>query len=302
MSTDSPDARAAAGTPVLGAGLVLAASLLWGTTGSVATFAPTAASPVSVGAATMGVGGLLITGLAARRVPAVLRSATARPWALLGGVCVVIYPLAFYSAMDAAGVAIGTVVNIGSSPVFAALYERFGDGTPLQRRWIVSTVIAAAGCVAITMSHNPGAGEHTGAGVALGLLAGATYAGFSHLSARIIRCGHDSTAAMGSIFGLGACVLLPVLAVTGGPLLADPTGRLVTGYLAVVPMCLAYLLFGAALRRVTASTAVTISLAETVVAAILSVWLAGQRLEALSWAGVTAVVVGLVLLTVHRRR
>lgn len=138
-------------------------------------------------------------------------------------------------------------------------------------------------------------------GVALALLAGGSYAVFTCYGARIIRAGHSSRAAMGCMFGLGALVLLPVLALTGGPLLSGPRGLLVAAYLAVVPMCVAYVLFGAGLSHVAAGTATTLSLLEPVVAAVLGVAVVGERLGAWAWTGTALVLLGLLALTVTSR-
>lgn len=283
---------------------VLLAAALWGTTGTAASFAPAAASPLSIGAATMGAGGLLTLLLAGRPALRVLRAG--RPtlgWALIGAAAVAVYPLAFYTSMAKAGVATGTVVTIGSSPVFAALLEHVLVGVRLTPRWLAATVCAAGGCVLLTFDSRGGtsAGDDVPGGVALALLSGASYALFTCYGARMMRTGHSSRAVMGALFGLGALVLLPVLAVTGGPLLSESRGLLVAAYLAVVPMCLAYVLFGAGLARLSAGAATTLSLFEPVVAALLGVAVVGERLGLWAWSGTGLVLLGLLVLTVRGR-
>jgi DME family drug/metabolite transporter len=87
-----------------------------------------------------------------------------------------------------------------------------------------------------------------------------------------------------------------VLAVTGSPLLATWQNSLVGTYMALVPMFAGYVLFGWGLARVRASTATTISLAETVVAAILAVVVVGERLPALGWVGAALIAGSLFVL------
>lgn len=302
--TSSPDGRSGGARRRAGALLVLAAAALWGTTGTAAGFAPAGVSPLSTGAATMGVGGLLTSLFAGRPAVRVLAAtAPVRVWALLGGGAVAVYPLAFYSSMDRAGVAAGTVVTIGCSPLFAALLERLLAGVRLTARWLAATVSAASGCALLTLaSDGAEAGHDVPGGVALALLAGASYAVFTCYGAQIIRAGHSSRAAMGSMFGLGALVLLPVLAATGGPLLSAPRGVLVAAYLAVVPMYVAYVLFGAGLARVPAGTATTLSLFEPVVAVVLGVAVVGERPGGWAWTGTGLVLLGLFFLTVPELR
>ena len=134
-----------AGTSRSGALLVLAAAILWGTTGTAATFAPNA-GPLAIGAAAMGIGGLLQALIAwprLRRDGALLRSHPALIG--VGALAVAVYPLAFYAGMHLAGVAVGTVVALASGPIFAALLERAIDRTPLDGRWFAGAGLGIAG-------------------------------------------------------------------------------------------------------------------------------------------------------------
>lgn len=281
---------------------VLLAALTWGTTGTAAHFAPAGTSPLAIGAVTMGCGGLVLLALAGRSVLPLIRSGhSSLLTAAAGSLAVAVYPLAFYSSMAAAGVAIGTVVSIGSSPVFAVLIERVLDGSRLSARWAAATAVSAIGVVLLVYGHRGADGQSqtlaamTG-GTLLGLVAGATYAGYSYAAGRLMRRGAASRPVMGLVFGGGAVLLLPVLAATGGPLFQTGQGLAVAAYLALVPMSLAYVLFGIGLSRVSASTATSLSLVEPVVAAVLSVLVVGERLGLAAWGGVALVSTGVVLL------
>ncbi|MDQ0862956.1 DMT family transporter [Arthrobacter globiformis] len=290
--------------PLLGALFVLAASALWGTTGTVATFAPSV-SPLAIGAVAMGVGGLLQALYAVQPIASQWGSLRGR-WLLvsLGAGAVAVYPLAFYSSMHLAGVALGTVVSIGSAPLASAIIERLAERKVLTRRWMLGALIGVAGagllCFAGGGAERPGAlAEHWAAptGIVLGLLAGVTYALYSWAAHRLISGGVSSRAAMGAVFGLGGVLLMPVLAVTGGPLLESWGNFTVGAYMALVPMFAGYVLFGWGLARVRASTATGLSLMETVVAAVLAVVVVGERLPALGWLGVVMVLASLFVLT-----
>lgn len=291
-----------------GALFVAAASILWGTTGTAATFAPTV-SPFAIGAVAMGVGGLLQALYAAKAVTNQWSSLMER-WRLvsLAAAAVSVYPLAFYSSMHLSGVAIGTVVSIGSAPVAAALIERFADYKPLTRRWLLGALLGVAGAGLLSFAgHGPegsGAADTwaSTAGILLGLVAGGTYALYSWAAHRLIGSGITSRAAMGAVFGLGGLLLMPVLALTGRPLLESWTNFSVGAYMALVPMFAGYVLFGWGLARIRASTATGISLLETVVAAVLAVLVVGERLPALGWLGAAAVLAGLVILSPGARR
>jgi drug/metabolite transporter, DME family len=297
-------AARSASTPLWGALCVVAASVLWGTTGTAATFAP-AVSPLAIGAVAMGIGGLLqalyAAGAIAGQWPGLLDR-----WRLvsLGAVAVAVYPLAFYSSMRLSGVAVGTVVSIGSAPLAAALIERFSDRKPLTRRWMAGAFLGVLGAALLSFAgHGPSGAGSPGtsgsslAGIALGLVAGTTYALYSWAAHRLIGGGLSSRAAMGAVFGLGGLLLMPVLAVTGRPLVESWTNFSVGAYMALVPMFAGYVLFGWGLARIRASTATGISLLETVVAAVLAVFVVGERLPPLGWLGAAVVIFSLFILT-----
>jgi drug/metabolite transporter, DME family len=82
----------------------------------------------------------------------------------------------------------------------------------------------------------------------------------------------------------------------------DTRGILVLGYLAVLPMAGAYLLFGYGLRRMTASTATTLALAEPIVATLLAVLVLGEHLAAQAWIGLAVIGIGLVFAAALERR
>ncbi|GHE59240.1 permease [Streptomyces spiralis] len=293
------------GSTGVGSLCVLLASVLWGTTGTAATFAPDV-GPLAIGAVAMGCGGLLQALVA---VPRIRREAPAlrrrRGVVLLGGAAVGAYPLAFYSSMHLAGVAAGTVVSIGSAPLASALVERVMDGRRLTRRWTAGAALGLTGTVLLCAAES--AGAHSGPatrstgsivlGVGLGLVAGLTYALYSWAAHRLISRGVSSAAAMGTVFGLGGVLLMPVLLATGAPLLDSRSNAAVGAYMALVPMFIGYVLFGWGLAHVPASTATTLSLLEPAVAAVLAVLVVGERLPALGWAGIASVVCCLAVLT-----
>ena len=280
---------------------VLFAGTVWGTTGTAATFAPDV-SAAAIGAAAMGIGGLGQALLALRG----MAHARAQLWQhrgllLLGALAVMIYPLAFYGAMRLAGVTIGTVVTIGTAPLFAALIEYVMERSKLTLRWTVGALSGVAGmvliCLAEGSSHGAVGGSSVPLGVALGLLGGFTYALYSWTARAVMLRGVRSSVVMGATFGLGGILLMPVLIVTGGPLLASWGNAAVGLYMAFVPMFLGYICFGYGLSRVRASTATTLTLIEPVVAAVLAVVIVGERLPALGWTGVGLVVMCLLVLT-----
>ncbi|PQZ93946.1 EamA family transporter [Arthrobacter sp. MYb227] len=276
-------------------------ALLWGTTGTVATFAPEV-GPLAIGAAALGIGGLLqaVIAIPALRVAAPQLRAN-RAKVLLGGLAVGIYPLAFYSSMHLAGVAVGSVLSLASAPLASGVLEWLVDRRPLSRWWMLAAGLGVLGSTLLCVSKLQGAATELLpmlAGIGLGLIAGATYATYSWVVHGLMHARVSRGAAMGSVFGVGGALLIPVLLVTGAPLVASGQGFAVAAYMALVPMFLGYLLFGMGLARVSASTATTVTLLEPAIATVLAVLIVGEQLGILGWAGlgVIALVLGILAL------
>jgi drug/metabolite transporter, DME family len=286
---------------------VLAGAAAWGSTGTAAHFAPGGASSVSIGSARIVLGGLVLLAIAmwtaqGRRAVAALvtGSRAVRGSLVLAAAAVSGYQLCFFNAVRITGVAIGTVVAIGSAPVFTGLLSRLTGGPALDRRWMLATAAAVAGC-AVLVTGGRSAGASPG-GVLLALAAGFCYAIYAVAAARLISAGSQEAAVMGLLFGGGAVLLAPVLATSSPGWLLTARGLAVTGYLGIVTTVLAYLLYGRGLRTVSAPVAVTLGLAEPVVAAMLGLVVLGERLTPPAIAGLVLVGLALAALALGRRQ
>ncbi len=165
--------------------LVLLAAVCFGTTGTAQALGPDAA-PVTVGAVRIAVGGLLLLAVA-RAVPA-----AAAPWPRreLGAIAVAIavYQLAFFAAVDRTGVAVGTVVALGSAPAIAGVAGRLIDGEPLTGRWAGATALACAGVLLLVLGG--GGASVDPVGIMLAVASGTGYATYAVLAKRMLRRGH----------------------------------------------------------------------------------------------------------------
>jgi DME family drug/metabolite transporter len=286
-----------------GATDILLAACLWGTTGTVRTFAPPDAGPVTIGAARIILGGLVLFVLATRGAGlGRLLGGGRGTWALLalGAVSVAVYQTAFFAAVARTGVATGTVVTIGSAPAFTGVLSLLtGQGGP-SRRWTLATAGAVTGC-ALLVSGGRAAGVEP-VGVLLALLSGLTYAGYATVAGHLISRGEDGLAVVGALFGGAGVLLLPVL-LSGGPgtLLTGP-GLLVTLYLGVVTTGLGYALYARGLRTTPVTVATTLGLAEPAVAALLGLAVLDEHLGGLALAGLATLAGGIVLIATGRTR
>lgn len=280
---------------------ILFASLLWGTTGTAASFAPTV-SPLAIGAFSTAVGGLMLAIVAAKN----LRDDAQRllkegKLLCLGAIALAVYPLAFYSSMRLSGVAIGTVISIATAPFFVALIEcLFSQENNIDRRWILSLFIGAVGIVLLAGSETSLTEQTLDdsskvIGIVLGFIAGLAYALYSWAAKALINRGISSKSAMGSIFGIGALLLLPILVLNKNDLFVTNLNTAVVFYIAVIPMFIGYVCFGYGLKTIHASKATLLTLFEPAVAAVFAVVVVGESISVLGWVGVVLIMLCLLL-------
>jgi DME family drug/metabolite transporter len=214
-------------------------------------------------------GGALLALIAVLRGEARGLAGWSRPALLTGAVGVAAYQVCFFAGVARAGVAVGTVVTIGSAPAFTGLLAwAFRQGRP-SARWGLATALAVAGCAVLVLAG--GADRTDPVGIALALTSGFGYAAYAVAGKRLLDGGATPAGAMGATFGGGGLLLVPVLLVSGPVALAEPGAFAVVGYLAVVPTAIAYLLYARGLAQLSAATAATLTLAEPLVAALLGV-------------------------------
>ncbi|MEV1002751.1 EamA family transporter [Nonomuraea sp. NPDC050202] len=273
---------------------VVGASVLWGTAG-------TAGLLVSADSVALAAARLVIGGAALALVAGAGLGKAVRPGLLLGAVAVAAYQLCFFAAVSRTGVAIGTVVAIGSGPVFTGLLSWVLHGRRPTRRWSAATAAAICGCAALIVGGGAEAGAQVVSGIALALLGGLLYAFYAVMAARAIGQGGQSNAVMGVMFGGAALIMLPVLAVSGVAWMGEPRALLAVLYLGLGTTALSYFLYGRGLRTTPVATAATLSLAEPAVAALLGLVVLGERLAPVSIAGLVLLGLSLVAVAVPER-
>jgi DME family drug/metabolite transporter len=279
---------------ISGVWFVLLAAMLWGTTGTAQTFAPEGTSPLAVGTVRMVLGGALLAGLMIVRG----KWRHGGPWPrlplLLAVVGVVGYQLLFFAGVARTGVALGTIVGIGSSPIIAGLLTWLLFRRWPGRHWAIATGLAIIGCALLI-----GGGEDIKVdvgGMLLAVGAGAAYAVYT-IASKYLVGERPSTVVAGVVFGLGALLMLPLCFALDMSWLAQPRGFLVALHLGLITLACAYLLFTIGLRTVSSATAVSLTLAEPLTAGLLGVFVVGESLEPLAWLGIGLLFAGLVVLT-----
>lgn len=272
--------------------LILVAGILWGTTGTAQVFAPESAHPISIGAARLAVGGLFLLGvvLAAGKL-----NFTNWPvkTTIMASLSMAFYQPLFFSAVTLTGVAIGTVVAIGSAPILSGVIEWIF----LKKRpvliWWCSTFLSISGCLLLFVNNESVHVDPIGLLMALG--AGLSFAIYTLVSRELVET-YSALSVVAVVFTLSAICLSPFLFIYDMSWITGLRGLGVSLHLGILATGIAYLLFAMGLIHVSSSTAVTLALAEPLTAALLGVFIVGEYLSIISWMGIILLMLGIGIL------
>ncbi|MGL1932880.1 MAG: DMT family transporter [Desulfotalea sp.] len=282
--------------------LIIIAGILWGTTGTSQALGPDSSNPLAIGAMRLLIAGtslMVICYLAGG-----FREKQKWPIGLLflGAGCVALYQVTFFAGVSKAGVAIGTVVGIGSSPIFAGCLEAIILKKRPSKVWFLSTCFAILGCglLAFSDKQEVSVGTVSILGVGLALCAGVAYAVYTIVIKSMLKTC-KSMEATALVFFLGAIFLSPLLFYVDLTWLKSVSGIVMVVHLGIFTTALAYILFGKGLETVPVSTAVTLSLTEPLTAAFLGVVVLGESLNTLSSIGLAFIFASVILITLVRK-
>lgn len=288
---------------------VLAAAMLFGTTGTSQALGPEGTTPLSIGVMRMVIGG---TGLAIIAFLLAARHARRRPAAagppprlgirplslmVLTGACLAIYQPLFFLGTERNGVAVGTVVALGSAPILAGLLEWALTRRMPSPTWMGATSLATLGVVLLGFGGEAGgAGGTDPVGLLGSIGAGASFAVIANAQRRLLDEGWDPFTVVGSMGASSAILCAFALPFVDLTWLGTPGGLAMALWLGLGTISVAYVLFTWGLSGLTAATAATLTLGEPLTASILGVTVLGERLSALAIIGLVVLVAGLALL------
>ncbi|MFF1380892.1 DMT family transporter [Streptomyces sp. NPDC058308] len=222
------------------------------------------------------------------------------------GVALAVFQTAYFASVEATGLAVGTVVTMGSGPVLIALGARLTLGERLGRGGAVAVVGALTGLVVLVLGDGDGGGATVRpTGVVWGLVSAAAYAAMTLLTRRWGRDGGaDSSDTTVWAFAVVSLCLLPLALAEGLlPHTAEPVRMgLYLLYIAAVPTAVAYALYFAGAAVVRSATVSVIMLLEPVGAAVIAVALLGETLTAATVAGTALMLAAVTGLAVAETR
>jgi DME family drug/metabolite transporter len=282
-----------------GAWFVLMAAMLWGTTGTTQAFAPAGCDPMMIGSLRLALGGgMMLLILLWRSGFSPLRGWPLKT-TLAAALFTALYQICFFAGVAKTGVAVGTIVGIGSAPIAGGLLGYLFRQERPGRIWFVATALAIIGCVVLTLSSG-GDVVIDLLGIALAIGAGVAYAAYTLVVKGLLE-QHEPDAVIAVVFCLGALILAPLL--IGRPLawLAAPRSVAVVLHLGLVTAALAYWLFLRGLQRIQVATAVTLTLAEPLTAGLLGILVLRERLNPIAFVGIALIFSGLAVLSLGGR-
>ncbi|MGE7604606.1 EamA family transporter [Peribacillus sp. NPDC097675] len=272
---------------------VIMGAMLWGTTGTAQSFSPDGAHPFAIGSVRLAFGGMVLVLIAFLQKKLKVHNWPVRETLLatLGMAC---YQPLFFMAVSLTGIAIGTIITLSSAPIIAGFLEWMVEKRRPTAIWWLATGLSIAGC--LLLFSNEGSGAIDPIGILLALGAGMAFSVYTLVSKKILDSQPpEATAAV--IFTLSALLLSPMLFIFDSSWIVTTNGLAVSLHLGLFATALAYLLFNKGLTSVPSSTAVSLSLAEPLVAALLGVFLVGENLSLLNWFGVGLLLCGIFSLT-----
>ncbi|MEC9491914.1 DMT family transporter [Flexistipes sp.] len=284
-----------------GFALVMLAAVLWGTTGTSQGLAPAEVSSSVIGALRILLGGIVLFLYAFYKGG----FSKTEKWPFLitsfGILSVAAYQLTFFYGVRYAGVAIGTMVGIGSGPISAGILAFLFYNEKLSKKWMISTLIGIIGLVLTTYGSRGSGLNYNVFGIILSIGAGFFYASYTMVSKKLLET-NDVNAVMAVLFLGGALLLTPFLFIYDVAPLLNPGGIIIIIHLGVIATGVSYFFFARGLKLIKVSETATLSLAEPLTATLLGILVLHESPSFLSFLGVFFIFAGLCVLSIQRRQ
>ena len=275
---------------------VLLGAILWGTTGTAQALAPEIANPLTIGATRITIGAFALLSISLYRGTLKINKSWPKLPTIVAAICIAAFQLLFFTALSKTGVAIGTVVAIGSGPIIAGFLSLVVRKEKPEKQWYLATLFSLLG---VLLLFAPSSGENVNiSGVLLALGAGLSYAVYTLANKQLLD-KHSPDVVVAVVFSISAILLSPLLFMYDFTWLLEPKGLFVALHLGLFTGALAFLLFSMGLANLPVSTTVTLTLAEPLTATLMGIVLVGERLIFTSLIGVTLLFMGLIILSVR---
>lgn len=273
------------------------ACFFWGTSGTVFTFfSPEDAQPAVIGILRLIVTAIILLGLVALQKKKMNLTKWPIPILLVTGFLIASMQFCFFTAVNLAGVALGTTFFIGTYPIFAGVFAFFIRKERPVKRWWASTVLAIIGGVLMTLGSVAVEGDPVG--ILWALATAASFALYATLVKGLLA-EHSTISVMAMTSAVGVLFFSPLLFFYDiGWVVRDIEVVLpLSVYLGVFTSICPLFLFSKGLKLVHVSTAATLNLLEPFTATLLSVFILHEHLAPQSWFGMALLIIGVLWLS-----
>lgn len=272
--------------------LVFLGALFFSGSGTIQSFAPSEATAFILGALRLLAAGIfLIVWCWAKNLLHPLQN-TNKFKVLLSALALAGFQLSFFLGVRSAGVAVGTVVTIGTTPIMAAVFGLLFFREIPQKSWYVSTAIAILGLVLLNIND---INTFKISSILFPIMAGTIYAFYLSQSKELLQKSRPEII-MTWLFILSSLVLLPLWFIFPCAWVLTPRGMLIALGLGVITTAIPYCLVMAGLKNCDTAKAATLSLGEPLGAAILGFTLLREPINIMSFFGVITIFISVLVL------
>ena len=192
---------------------VVAAAALFGTTGTARALGPDGTSVWTVGAIRIALGAITLWACSPSKQLQPAMTGVNRNLVLCGAFGAALYQPAFFFGVERSGVAVGTVIALGSGPMFSGLIDLALHRRHPAMKWYTGTAVMLVGVAVLVAGGANDSSEISLSlfGMLSAMAAGLGYAVYAHTTSVLISRGVGSTEALASQFALAALILSPFL-------------------------------------------------------------------------------------------
>ena len=210
-----------------------------------------------------------------------------------------LYQVFFFAALLKTGVAVGTMITIGSAPIIAGILGKVLFHEQIDRKWYLATILAVTGCALLALPSGEIGIEFTGVLLALG--AGFSWA-IAGSSMKMLPDSRSSIEKAAMMLLLGSVIISPVLLFRDLSWFFSQGGALVVSHLSLMATALPYVLFALGITMIKISTAYTLTLSEPLTASCLGIFLLGEDVTGPVLAGIMLIFTGLLILSIRGKK
>lgn len=276
---------------------VLLGALCFSGSGTIQAFAPEEATPFVVGAVRILSAALFLLAWCGYKKlfrPLIV----SRSKFILSALALAAFQVTFFLGVREAGVAVGTVVTIGMTPIAAALLGLLFYREVPKFTWYVSTAIAIFGLVLLNLRGMQGFSLQS---LLFPVCAGTVYAFYLSQSKELVR-QNSPILVMAWLFTAGSVFLIPIWFLYPSAWVFTPRGLSVSLALGLLSTALAYCLVMKGLTNCDTAKAATLSLGEPLGAAVLGFTVLREPFDLVSLTGIACIFLSVIVLVIADTR